>query len=190
MTTPTGNDRRKPTISLDAMPIPLAKEKGFAWVDAGDVSVANMFKWSLRVAHAGAGPAYAITNAHLPSGKKGTYGLHRLIGELAGLGSAKIIDHIDRDGLNCTRRNLRAATCSLSQCNRGRQKSNTSGFKGVHWSKQHHSWCSRGTFAGKRFYLGMHRTAESAARAYDAWALATQGEFAVINFPEEHNGQS
>jgi hypothetical protein len=43
-------------------------------------------------------------------------------------------DHKDRnDTLNCTKGNLRIATHQQNNCNRGRQKSNKSGFVGVSW---------------------------------------------------------
>ena len=39
----------------------------------------------------------------------------------------------------------------------------------------------------KKIYLGIFKTQQEAARAYDKKSLELHGEFAYLNFPEEHN---
>lgn len=98
--------------------------------------------------------------------------LHKLV---AGAGA----DHIDRNKLNNRRGNLRAATVTQNNQNRGRLSSNTTGYKGV--SKDRLRFAAVIEANGKRKYLGSFRSALAAAEAYDRAALALHGEFAVTN---------
>lgn len=167
-------------IPLDAMPVPLANGKGFAWVDVVDVEAVGAWSWCPHQGKTSRTPyAHATVN-------NCTVSLHRFIAERAGLQARQHVDHIDRDGLNCTRGNLRAATPSQNHGNERRSRNNTSGYKGVTHScaKRRLTWCAQITIHRKRLYLGSFDTRESAARVYDAWAREAFGEFAALNFPE------
>lgn len=90
------------------------------------------------------------------------------------------IDHINRNGLWNSRSNLRPATRSQNQANRGKNAGKWySKFKGVTWDKSRNRWhVNAGGTHGGRF------TSEiEAAKAYDRIALAKWGEFAWLNFP-------
>jgi len=97
------------------------------------------------------------------------------------------IDHRNRDSLDDRWGNLRAATRSQNQWNKGLtqgvKRQTTSGYKGVYYSKQQlkKRWIAQ----IKNKYIGYFFTAEEAARAYDIEAKKLYGEFAVFNFPEE-----
>lgn len=69
--------------------------------------------------------------------------------------------------------------------NRGRNKNNKSGYKGVHWSTRDKRWVSRInlTIDGipKVFSLGNYLTKEAAAEAYNKKAKELFGEFAYLN---------
>jgi hypothetical protein len=97
-------------------------------------------------------------------------------------------DHINGDGLDNRRANLRLATCAQNSANRRRSKNNTSGFKGVSWRKDLKCWAAHIRDNGHANHLGMFEKPEEAARAYDAAALTVWGEFASLNFPthQEH----
>ena len=64
------------------------------------------------------------------------------------------IDHKNRDKLDCRLRNLRVASQSLQKANRGSFRNNTSGFKGVCWSKREGKWMAFGNVAGRQKTLG------------------------------------
>ncbi len=112
--------------------------------------------------------------------------LHRFI---LGVKDPKIlIDHINGDGLDNRKANLRVATASQNHANAGKRKHNTSGFKGVHFTKRraHLSapWAAYLGALKKTRFLGYFETAILAAQAYDIAANSYYGEFARLNFPK------
>lgn len=109
--------------------------------------------------------------------------LHRVILERK-LGrkllSTERVDHIDNNGLNCCRDNLRLATHAQNMGNQRKSKNNTTGYKGV--TKYRDKYRARIGFQGKDISLGSYPTAELAAVAYDQAAKRYFGEFAKTNF--------
>ena len=96
-----------------------------------------------------------------------------------------LVDHINGDGLDNRRANLRPATPSQNGANINPPSSNTSGYKGVTFYKRTARWRAHITVEKTQRHLGYFPTAEAAARAYDAAAFQTWGEFARPNFPLE-----
>lgn len=95
------------------------------------------------------------------------------------------IDHINGDGLDCRRDNMRLCTNYQNLFNRGKQKSNKlGGFKGVTFDKARGKFMARITRNGETFNLGRFNTAIEAALVYDNAALIYHGEFAHLNFRE------
>jgi hypothetical protein len=92
-------------------------------------------------------------------------------------------DHIDGDGLNNRRSNLRPATNAQNMRNAPLRRDSVSGYKGVAWDK--YRWRAHIRVDGRRLHLGMFADPAEAARAYDAAAREHFGEFARLNFPEE-----
>lgn len=88
------------------------------------------------------------------------------------------VDHVDRDGLNNRRDNLRLATRSQNCVNRGLAKNNTSGFVGIVWHKQSSKWNARIKVDGVRRSLGYYHTKEEASAAYKSARRVLFGEFA------------
>jgi hypothetical protein len=72
------------------------------------------------------------------------------------------VDHINRVRLDNRKINLRIVTRSENLLNRGIQKNNNSGFKGVSWSKTANKW--RTTFKG--VHLGYFISKEKAIKTY------------------------
>lgn len=91
-------------------------------------------------------------------------------------------DHVDQDGLNNQRHNLRPCTESQNKANRNRQRNNKSGFKGVFCIGR--KWKAFITYQRRSQHLGMFSSPEEAACAYDTKALELFGEFAKLNFPQ------
>lgn len=88
------------------------------------------------------------------------------------------IDHRDGNPLNNCIDNLRAASGSQNQANRGRNKNNTSGYKGVYWDRSSGRWAANIWKNRRKIWLGCHDTAELAHAAYCRAALEHHGEFA------------
>jgi hypothetical protein len=106
-----------------------------------------------------------------------TASMHRLI-------FGGTCDHINRNGLDNRRANLRAATPAQQMQNQSLRSSNTSGFRGVSWQSRVGKWRASVHQNGKPIYLGYFTDKEQAAKIRDEAAKALYGEFAVLNFPE------
>ena len=106
--------------------------------------------------------------------------LHRLILDAP---DGMDVDHIDHNGLNNTKENLRICTHMQNMANRKKNSNNKTGFKGV--SLHRKKYRAQLRFNGERFSLGCYDTPEEAARAYDEKAKELHGEYANLNFPDE-----
>jgi hypothetical protein len=95
-------------------------------------------------------------------------------------------DHIDGNGLNNARDNIRVVTPSQNSMNRRHKHSGTSPYKGVYYNKVRAGkgltpWTARVGTRVNSFYLGSFDTPELAAIAYNNKALELYGEFAALN---------
>ena len=112
---------------------------------------------------------------------KRRYYAHRLVWlYMTGEWPKEQIDHIDCNKANNCFSNLREATNSQNHANIGKCSSNTSGFKGVYWSRHTRKWHVRIKKNGKFYSLGYYNedNIEGAAAAYAAAARDMHGEFA------------
>lgn len=94
-----------------------------------------------------------------------------------------LVDHINGNGLDNRRANLRPASHSENLRNQRLSRANTSGYKGVVWHRASKRWHARIKLNGRTISLKYHATPEDAAHAYDAAAVELHGEFARLNFP-------
>ena len=110
------------------------------------------------------------------------YYLHRLI--LGAPVKGFEIDHIDRDGLNNTRENLRLASRGENTYNKDKAVGTTSKYRGVACKRvnnRKNPWTAYISKAGKRYELGYFKTEKEAALAYDEKARELWGSFAFQN---------
>lgn len=105
---------------------------------------------------------YAITDKII-NGKRTIIDMHRLLHTPA---AGFIVDHEDQNKLNNQKSNLRDATKSLNAFNSGMWKNNTSGYKGVSWSKQAKKWRAYINYNGKQLHLGFFDDPKQAGKAY------------------------
>lgn len=88
------------------------------------------------------------------------------------------IDHINCDKTDNRIANLREATNAQNHANRGAQRNNTSGIKGVYWFKPQKAWKAQIVVNGKSIHLGCFKTKDEAANARRAGEKLHQKEFA------------
>lgn len=88
------------------------------------------------------------------------------------------VDHIDGNGMNNARSNLRVVTSSQNKMNTRLRSNNTSGYKGVTWHKASNAWRAQIRVNGKYIRLGLFKDAEDASDAYKKAALKHFGEYA------------
>jgi hypothetical protein len=149
--------------------VPLTK--GYtAIIDADDVLLACGYNWTAQVMPR---TVYAYRIDYSGAKARKVY-LHRaLMGEPKGLE----VDHIDANGMNNTRCNLRKATKSQNCQNSRARTDSSSGIKGVSLHKQTGKWRARMTVDGKKKCLGLFDTIEAAHAARVSAGIEHHGEF-------------
>ena len=105
--------------------------------------------------------------------------LHRLVMQAR---ATQLVDHIDCNGLNCLRSNLRFLSKSENTMRRGPLKGQ---YKGVTYEKSRNKWVAKHTDDIRgTVNLGRYKTAEEAARVYDRYVRLEFGELAYVNFSD------
>lgn len=150
---------------------------GEALVDDQDLSLVGKINW-----HRIAAKKTFYARGYDRENKR-TIFMHRLISGFP----VEQVDHINGDGLNNLRENLRAATPNQNRQNRSKhQRKCTSKYKGVSWRPGKNGWQGhwRVAIAGKEigWFYGKNSETE-AALAYDKAAKEKFGKFARLNFP-------
>ena len=152
-----------------------------ALVDDEDYEYLSQWKW---FAHVGKGKWYAIRNQRV-NGKANIVYLHR---EIMKPSSKLMVDHIDHDGLNCQRHNMRLCTQSQNMRNSRIKEGN---FKRVGRATGAAKYTAQITIDGNKYHLGSFETAEGAAFAYNLAASKYFGEYAHLNkLPNERRWES
>ncbi len=140
-----------------------------AMVDDCDFERVSKYKWQSRSFKTGTWYAYNNWSGLL---------MHKIV-----LSSKKgeQIDHINRNGLDNRRENLRVCSSSQNGINRPHQKNSSSGLKGVHKYNYAGKWAVSIKKDGKSIYLGVFLDKTEAAIVYNKKAKELFGEFAYQN---------
>jgi hypothetical protein len=139
-------------------------------VDDADFEWLSQWKWHARL-DPPSGKFYATRTS-----KPKNIQMARVI---LGLVDSKIeAEHKNCDTLDNQRVNLRAATKSQNAANRNKPKTNTSGFKGVSWSKRLNKWRAAVKYNWKQIHVGYFVSKEDAFAAYQKKAVELHKEFA------------
>jgi len=177
MTTPSNTKRIKLT------------QGKYALVDEEDFERINKYKW---LCSNDRGKQYAKKAEKARRSEKSKTGFSSNVIQMAnvilGLQRGIIVDHINGDGLDNRKKNLRIVTVQQNNMNRKKMAGLTSKYKGVYFDKSRNIYMAHITINKKMKNLGRFRDEKDAARAYDSAALSLFEQFACINktlFPED-----
>jgi hypothetical protein len=142
----------------------------FAFVDLCDIDLVSQHNWQAITTK---GKHYAVRTSYADAAKKIVY-MHR---EILGADTGSEVDHIDGDGLNNRRSNLRIASRRENVHNTKKTKRNTSGLKGVSWKGGRNPWRAQIVSDGVKYSLGCYSKKEDAFEAYCAALDMLHGRF-------------
>lgn len=141
-------------------------------VDDDDYEALKDIRWNLSAF------GYAVHRQWLKKEKKYvTLWLHRLINKTP---DHLQTDHINGNRLDNRKENLRSCTPKQNQGNSGRNKNNTSGYRGV--SGKRGKWRAYISDSGRFIHIGTFVTKEEAAEAYNATAQKLFGDYSTKNY--------
>lgn len=161
---PKKADKPKSQHGVDQACVPLRDKEGvvieWAIIDKQDADMINKRKWHL-------------SSVGYANGKEGS--MHQVL-----LGKApkdQVIDHIDRNKLNNTRKNLRFVSRHVNAQNVNKRSGTSSQFYGIDWNKKSKKW--RATHAG--IQVGSYDDENHAAYAYDEYIRKVFGKDGRVN---------
>lgn len=172
----SNKDRKRPFLTVTYLTKATSKMKQiklnqdkFALIDDEDYQLMSQYRWCI---------VKCKNNLYARITVKPNTRMHRLI---INCPSGLEIDHINGDGLDNQKGNLRVCTHAQNLQNKRSQKG-TSKYKGVHWDKASKNWRAQIGFKGAKFNLGLFNSEIGAAKTYDKKAKELFGSFALINF--------
>jgi hypothetical protein len=152
--------------------VPLTK--GYeAIIDAKDALYVGAWNWHANVKE---NTVYARRQDY-SSGSQKTVMMHAfLLRPKNGL----CVDHVNGNGLDNRRENLREANAFQNAYNSKRCKVNTSMHKGVHWVATHNKWRAMIRHRTKRIFIGYFNCPGAAGIAYAAASKRLHGDFGTV----------
>lgn len=152
-------------------------------IDDEDLQLIKNYTWGISKV---GNNFYAITQI-----KQKCFKMHRLILNITN--PKTIIDHINHNGLDNRRQNIRQCTCSENLKNKKSKENSSSKYLGVTNSKrkykcidnnikEYNYWKATININGNNKHLGYFKNEEDAAKAYDEAAKLYHKEFANLNF--------
>jgi hypothetical protein len=149
-----------------------------AVIDAVDLPLVNQFRWAAKEDRFPDGSIQTIYvhRTIRTAGRQSTEWMHRVLTDAP---RGLVVDHIDGNGLNNRRSNLRVVTHAQNCLNRRISRNNTAGLKGV--TQRGESWLAQISLLGRRIHLGKFDSAAAAHEAYARAAADLHGEFARLD---------
>lgn len=150
---------------------------GFAIIDAEDLPKVEGRKWWMKRSRK---TSYAVSSV---DGKRGSpyLRMHRVIIDAK---PGEIVDHIDRDGLNNRKSNLRIVTHSHNAANI--EPRSKYGYRGISFNPKGviRPWQAAAKLDGKVHRFGWFESKEAAALAHDIGIFGLRRDLALLNFPK------
>jgi len=152
----------------------------YAIVDAEDFERLNKYKW--HCTHCGYARC-AVSKKFDKGRRQVDVYMHKLVCPAP---DGMVVDHINRNGLDNRRANLRPATQKQNVWNRKFiRKAGKTRYNGIRWDKNKEKWQVRLTVNGRRRSFGYYADEIEAAKAYDRVAEKYRGEYAFLNFAKK-----
>ena len=140
-------------IPLTRGNVALVDDADFAWLS----------KWKWHAFRGTANRTFYACRTEKSGGKKRTVWMHREINQTP---DDMVTDHINGNGLDNRRGNLRSATHAENMINNDRHV-RTDKPRGVSWHKSNRCWIAQITIDRRNIYLGRFDNPVDAARAYE-----------------------
>lgn len=163
---------RQNTDGTTRIVLPESKE---VVIDDEDNALVAGYKWHARRYR---NTFYVVACKYHGNYKQETIYMHRLITRAP---KGVLVDHINGDGLDNRRTNLRFCTTQENLRNQHAVRG-ASRFKGVSWDSNRKKWLSQIRVDGKQIFLARHASEIEAAKNYDTSARHYFGAFARVNF--------
>lgn len=164
--------RRWRSSDMPTIRIPLNSRKYpglYALVDEADYELVAAHRWR---------PQVRSVTVYARSIDDGSF-MHRLI---LSPGHGEVVDHVNHDGLDNRRSNIRICTPKENSMNRRPKPHSSSRYKNVTY--RHGKWIAASMMDGETYRLGHFVSEELAARVADRHCREMQGDFSLLNFPE------
>jgi len=163
--------------------IPLTQNQ-YAIVDDENYDFLNRWKWH---AVRDGNTFYAVRKSKTINGKRKTIRMHRVIMNPP---NNMDIDHINHNGLDNQKVNLRVVTNQQNQMNRRLYRNTSSFFKGVSRNKLNKLWQASIEYNGKSINLGYFEEEIDACIIYNQKAIELFGEYAHLNpIPDKYKNR-
>lgn len=158
--------------------IPLSQGK-YALVDDEDFESLSRYSWHVSWQSE---RHFKVTRSEMVDGRIRKFSMHR---EIMRAPCGKEVDHINHNTLDNRKENLRICTRAENMWNSRIPSTNTSGLKGVSWSKQRNKWLVHLRVRGETRHLGYFSTKKAARQKYEKSTRLLHGRFALGTTPCE-----
>lgn len=158
--------------------LPLSKGR-YAIIDNFDLELVMRYEWYYYKAKAGHNEYAMAPDRIFGQAKAKPIFLHKLLMRSA---NGLHVDHINGNGLDNRRENLRLCTSRQNSYNSKKRVINASSkYKGVHLLKGGNKWKAQINKDGIHYHLGQFDTEILAAEAYNVKAIELFGSFSGLN---------
>jgi len=150
----------------------------YAKISPQDAELILRYKWKVTHTRKASDRLYYAQAEKYVGPKRTVIKMHRLIMDAK---PGQHVAHINGDGLDNRRENLRFSDPQKNIANSKKRKIMSSRFKGVCWHRAAQKWMAAITKDRKQIYLGLFEDEIAAAQAYDVKAKEIFGEYASLN---------
>lgn len=143
--------------------------RGSIIIDTEDLNLVKDYQWHIENSRANLQYGQASTNGKLPSK---TIRIHRLI-----IPDSVQIDHINHNGLDNRKSNLRTCNNRENNCNKNFSRNPKSGYTGIRYNEKANSYYVRMMVNKREISLGHYKSLEEAIEARKQGEEKYFGEF-------------